>query len=73
MKIQEKKELTQKDILVLIKELADVQRKLIDIQFDLQTKKLKNHQLIKKTKKHIAILKTLIRQKIARGLNDQKA
>jgi len=46
----------------LNKQLDDVSRNLLDLRFRLETKQLVNHREIRKAKKDIARLKTVIRE-----------
>jgi large subunit ribosomal protein L29 len=47
----------------LNKQLADAFRNLLDLRFKLETKQLVNHSEIRRTKKDIARLKTVLREK----------
>jgi large subunit ribosomal protein L29 len=47
----------------LNKQLEDGSKKLLDLRFKLETKQLVNHSQIRQTKKDIARLKTVIREK----------
>ena len=47
----------------LNKQLDDISRNLLDLRFRLETKQLVNHREIRKAKKDIARLKTVIREK----------
>ena len=47
----------------LNKQLDDIYRNLLDLRFRLETKQLVNHREIRKAKKDIARLKTVIREK----------
>lgn len=47
----------------LNKQLADASRNLLDLRFKLETKQLVNHREIRRVKKDIARLKTVLREK----------
>jgi large subunit ribosomal protein L29 len=47
----------------LNKQLEDISRNLLDLRFKLETKTLVNHREIRKAKKDIARLKTVLREK----------
>ena len=47
----------------LKKQLEDASRNLLDLRFRLETKQLVNHREIRRVKKDIARLKTVIREK----------
>jgi len=47
----------------LNKQLADAARNLLDLRFKLETKQLVNHREIRRVKKDVARLKTVIREK----------
>ena len=47
----------------LNKQLADTARNLLDLRFKLETKQLVNHREIRRVKKDIARIKTVIREK----------
>ena len=57
------KELRQKSEKELMKTLEDNQRKLRQLRFDLSAGKVKNVREIRKTKKEIAKILTLIKEK----------
>lgn len=61
-------ELRQKSISELNKDLEDSQRNLQSLKFDLSGGKLKNVRQIRKVKKDIARIKTIIKEKS----NEQK-
>lgn len=71
MKTKEYKEsLTEKTESELKKELEDNYRSLQDLRFGLSTKKIKNYKEIKETKKKIARLLTLLRQRKITATSD---
>lgn len=45
------------------KQLADASKNLLDLRFKLETKQLVNHSELRRVKKDIARLKTVIREK----------
>jgi large subunit ribosomal protein L29 len=47
----------------LNKQLADAARNMLELRFKLETKQLVNHREIRRVKKDIARLKTVIREK----------
>lgn len=55
--------LREKNLDILLKDLQETQKKLLDLRFDLFQKKLKNYKEIKKTKKQIARLLSIINEK----------
>lgn len=63
MKLKDKKNLHTKTSNELLNELAAKQKELINLRLELKTNKLKDTSLVKKTKEHIAILKTIIAAK----------
>lgn len=63
MKLDERRRLHQLSVDELTKELLDAQRKLLDYRFDVGLNRLTDSAGMHKTRKLIAILKTLIREK----------
>ena len=63
MKLKDKKNLHLKTLPELLTELATKQEELVNLRLELATNKLKDTSLVKKTKEHIAILKTIIHSK----------
>lgn len=57
------KEIRAKKISELLKELEDKRKNLEKLKFDLVTKKVKNHQEIKNTRRDIARILTIISEK----------
>ena len=47
----------------LAKQLEAAQKELLDLRFRLATKQLVNHRLVSMTKKNIARLKTILKEK----------
>ncbi len=47
----------------LNKQLADASKNLLDLRFKLETKQLVNHREIRRLKKDVARLKTVLREK----------
>jgi ribosomal protein L29 len=58
------KDLKNKSLEELYRELKESYDKLSELKLQLAIKKLKDHQMIKKTKKHIARIWTLIHEKL---------
>ncbi len=57
------KEFRDLDILGLQKQLEDTHQELFNLRFRLSTKQLVNHREVRRVKRKIATLKTLIREK----------
>jgi large subunit ribosomal protein L29 len=57
------KEYRDMDIPVLQKQLEDTHQELFNLRFRLSTKQLVNHREVRRVKRKIATLKTLIREK----------
>ena len=62
------KDLKNKSLEELYQELKESYNKLSELKLQLAIKKLKNHQMIKKTKKHIARIWTLIHEKLQKQI-----
>ena len=60
MKVEEIRALSLED---LVKQLEDAHEELFNLRFRLSTKQLVNHREIRKAKKEIARLKTVIRER----------
>lgn len=58
------KDLRNKSLEELYKELKENYDKLAELRLQLAIKKLKDHQMIKKTKRQIARIRTLIYEKM---------
>ncbi|MHB8103935.1 MAG: 50S ribosomal protein L29 [Dehalococcoidales bacterium] len=57
------KELKDMDLLGLQKQLEDTHQELFNLRFRLSTKQLVNHREVRRVKRNIARIKTLIREK----------
>jgi large subunit ribosomal protein L29 len=57
------KEFRVLDIAALNKQLEDTHQELFNLRFRLSTKQLVNHREVRRVKRKIATLKTLIREK----------
>ncbi len=60
MKVDEIRALSSEE---LAKQLEATQRELFELRFRLETKQLVNHRQVRATRKNIARLKTIIREK----------
>ncbi len=60
MKVKEIRDLSSEE---LVKQLEVAHKELFDLRFRLATKQLVNHRQIRKVKKDIARLKTLMRER----------
>ena len=60
MKVEEIRDLSSEE---LVKQLEAAHRELFDLRFRLATKQLVNHRQVRLTKKNIARLKTIIRER----------
>jgi|tagenome__1003787_1003787.scaffolds.fasta_scaffold20673212_2 large subunit ribosomal protein L29 len=60
MKAEELRELSDRD---LVRRLEDNRKKLFDTRFDIATRRTKNHQLIPETKRDIARINTILRER----------
>jgi large subunit ribosomal protein L29 len=57
------KELKEMDVLGLQKQLEDSHQELFNLRFRLSTKQLVNHREVRRVKRNIARIKTLLREK----------
>ena len=60
MKVEEIRELSSEE---LVKQLEEAHKELFDLRFRLATKQLVNHRQVRRTKKNIARLKTIMRER----------
>ncbi|HUV42702.1 MAG TPA: 50S ribosomal protein L29 [Patescibacteria group bacterium] len=63
MKDKEKQELHQKTIAQLQKEIIKVEEKLTKLRLELRAGKLKNTRQLMNQRHHLAVLKTILREK----------
>jgi len=59
------KELREKNKEELAKQLVELRNKFTKMKFDISAKQVKNHREIRKTKKEIARISTLLNEKMA--------
>ncbi|MFC1929167.1 50S ribosomal protein L29 [Chloroflexota bacterium] len=60
MKVEEIRALSAEE---LVKQLEAAHKELFDLRFRLATKRLVNHREVRRVKRHIAKLKTIIRER----------
>lgn len=57
----------------LVKNIRDAESELLRLRFDHALRKLKNISLIRRTRRRIATLKTIVREKVAASARDREA
>jgi large subunit ribosomal protein L29 len=60
MKAEQMRELSDRE---LVQQLEDDRRKLFNLRFQIETRKTKNHQAIPETKRNIARINTILRER----------
>jgi ribosomal protein L29 len=63
MKLKEKKEYHQKSLEELKQQVKKIAEELVKLKMEKQTGKLKNVNLISQKKNHLAVIKTILKEK----------
>jgi len=63
MKNKEKKEIQQKDQKELVGQISKIKEELVKLRMEKQAGRLKNIQLIKRKRYHLALVKTILKEK----------